>query len=92
MFSDFLYFHTRCSSGDEIALFVEEMRKELPNMYIWARDGCIEGQSDDPLMGNAVSYGMSLQRNWFVFPMQSSTTEGFVAATEAITAYASCWR
>lgn len=80
----FLYFHTRCSSGDEIAPFVDEIRRELPNMYIWAGDGCIEGRSDDPSMGKAVSYGMSSQRFWFVFPMQSMTVESFVAATEAM--------
>jgi hypothetical protein len=39
-----LYFHTRRSSGDEIAPFVEEFRRELPHTYIWAGDGCIEGQ------------------------------------------------
>jgi hypothetical protein len=68
----FLYFHTRCSSGDEIAPFVEEIRKELPNTYIWAGDGCIAGKSDDPIMGKAVNYGESSQRYWFVFSMQSS--------------------
>ena len=80
----FLYFHTRCSTGDEIAPFVDEIQKGLPNTYIWAGDGCIEGKSDDPIMGNAVSYGTSSQRYWFVFPMHSSTGEGFVAATEAM--------
>ena len=80
----FLYFHTRCSSGDEVAPFVDEIRKELPNTYIWAGDGCIEGKSDDPIMGKAVSYGVGSQRYWFVFPMQSSTVEGFVTATEAM--------
>jgi len=80
----FLYFHTRCSAGDEIAPFVDEIRKGLPNTYIWAGDGCIEGKSDDPIMGKAVSYGMSSQRYWFVFPMHSNTEEGFVAATEAM--------
>jgi hypothetical protein len=44
----FLYFHTRRSSGDEIAPFADEFRKELPHTYIWAGDGCIEGQFDDP--------------------------------------------
>jgi hypothetical protein len=80
----FLYFHTRRSHGDEIAPFLAEMRRELPTTYIWAGDGCIEGQSDDPLMGRAVSYGTSAQRYWFVFPMQTSTPEGFVAASEAM--------
>ncbi len=80
----FLYFHTRCSTGDEIAPFVDEMRKELPNTYIWAGDGCIEGKQDDPLMGKAVSYGTSSQRYWFVFPLHSSTREGFAAAREAM--------
>jgi hypothetical protein len=65
--SAFLYFHTRCSSGDEIGPFLGEIRKELPNTYIWAGDGCIEGESVDPIMGNAVSYGVSPQRYWFVF-------------------------
>jgi hypothetical protein len=82
--SAFLYFHTRCSSGDEIAPFVDEIREALPNTYIWAGDGCIEGQTDDPIMGKAVSSGVSAQRYWFIFPMQSSTVEGFVKATEAI--------
>jgi hypothetical protein len=82
--SAFLYFHTRCSSGDEIAPFVDEICTGLPNTYIWAGDGCIEGQSDDPVMGKAVSYGASSQRYWFVFPMQSSTVEAFVNASEAM--------
>jgi predicted esterase len=80
----FLYFHTRRSSGDEIAPFVEEIRKALPTTYVWAGDGCIEGGADDPIMRRAVSYGTSRQRYWFVFPMQSGTTEDFVAATEAM--------
>ena len=37
--SAFLYFHTRCSSGDEIAPFVDEIRRGLPNTYLWAGDG-----------------------------------------------------
>jgi hypothetical protein len=80
----FLYFHSRRSSGDEIAPFIDEIRKDFPNMYIWAGDGCIEGKSDDPTMGEAVGYGVSSQRYWFVFPMHSSTKEGFTAATEAM--------
>ena len=80
----FLYFHTRRSSGDEIAPFLDEIQEELPHTYLWAGDGCIEGESDDPIMGKAASYGASRQRYWFVFPMQSSTTESFVAATEAM--------
>jgi len=80
----FLYFHTRCSTGDEIAPFVDEIRRVLPNTYIWAGDGCIEGKSNDPIMGNAVSYGTGSHRYWFVFPTQSSTEEAFIAATEAM--------
>jgi hypothetical protein len=80
----FLYFHTRRSSGDEIAPFVAEIRRELPNTYIWAGDGCIEGKTDDPVMGRAASYGTSAERYWFVFPMHSSTVEAFVGATEAM--------
>ena len=80
----FLYFHTRCSSGDEITPFLDEIQKELPNTYIWAGDGCIEGKYNDPIMGNAVSYGISPQRYWFVFPMQTFSKEGFTAATEAM--------
>ncbi len=82
--SAFLYFHTRRSSGDEIAPFVDEIRAGLPNTYIWAGDGPIEGRSDDPILGGAVSYAASPQRYWFVFPMQSSTVEAFTAATEAM--------
>ena len=82
--SAFFYFHTRCSSGDEIAPFVDEIRAGLPNTYIWAGDGCIEGQLDDPVMGRAVRYGTSAQRYWFVFPMQSSTPEAFATAAEAM--------
>jgi len=79
-----LYFHTRCSAGDEIAPFVDEISRALPNTYIWAGDGSIEGKSQDPIMGNAVSYGVSAQRYWFVFPLHVSTPEGFAAATEAM--------
>jgi hypothetical protein len=82
--SAFLYFHTRCSTGDEMAPFVGEIRRELPNTYLWAGDGCIEGTSADPIMGRAVSYGTGLGRYWFVFPMHSSTAEAFAAATEAM--------
>jgi hypothetical protein len=81
----FLYFHTRCSSGNEIAPFADFLRKELPNMYVWAGDGPIEGEIQDPVMGKAVAYdSASSQRYWFVFPMQSSTAEDFSAATGAM--------
>lgn len=80
----FFYFHTRCSTGDEIAPFVDDIQKALPTTYIWAGDGCIDGQADDPVMGKTVRYGTSSQRYWFVFPMHSSTPEGFAAATEAM--------
>ncbi len=82
--SAFLYFHTRCSSGNELAPFLDELHAGLPNAYIWAGDGPIEGQSDDPIMRKAVTYGTSAERYWFVFPMQSSTAEAFTAATEAM--------
>ena len=82
--SAFLYFHSRRSSGSEMAPFADEIGKELPNTYIWAGDGCIEGRSDDPTMGKSVSYGVSTERYWFVFPMQTFTTDSFVAATEAM--------
>lgn len=82
--SALLYFHTRCSSGDEITPFLADLRAALPNTYIWAGDGPIEGQADDPIMGKAVRYGTSKQRYWFVFPMQESTAEAFTSATEAM--------
>jgi hypothetical protein len=47
----FLYFHTRCSAGDEIAPFTAEVRAGLPKTYIWAGDGPVEGAGDDPVMG-----------------------------------------
>jgi pimeloyl-ACP methyl ester carboxylesterase len=62
---------------------VDDIQKALPTTYIWAGDGCIDGQAD-PVMGKAVSYGTSSQRYWFVFPMQTSTPEGFAAASEAM--------
>jgi phage gp37-like protein len=77
----FLYFHTRASTGNEIAPFLDELRAGLPNAYIWAGDGTIDGTSD-PLMGQAVSYGHSPHRFWFVFPMHGSGTEDFAAAVE----------
>jgi hypothetical protein len=80
--SALLYFHTRCSSGDEIVPFVDKIRAALPNTYLWAGDGPIEGGADDPVMGRAVSYGSTRQRYWFVFPMQESTVAAFEAATE----------
>jgi len=79
-----LYFHTRCSTGDEISPFVDEIRKGLPHTYIWAGDGCIEGRikgSADPLMGREVSHGVSSQRFWFVFPMRANTAEEATAVT-----------
>jgi len=79
-----LYFHTRCSSGDEIAPFLDELRDDLPHTYLWAGDGPIDGTIDDPLMRKAVSYGTGPQRYWFVFPMQESTDEAFEAASEAM--------
>jgi hypothetical protein len=81
--SAFFYFHTRCSTGEEIKPFVSEIQRELPSMYIWAGDGGIEGR-EDAIMGSAVSSGDTAQRYWFVFPMRSKTTEAFVAATEAM--------
>lgn len=82
--SALLYFHTRCSCGDEISPFVDEMLAGLPNTYLWVGDGNIDGSPDDPVRGNAMSYGSSSQRYWFVFPIQESTTEAFVAETEAM--------
>ncbi len=82
--SALLYFHTRRSCGDEIAPFVDEIRAGLPNTYLWAGDGCIDGSTDDPQMGRAVSYASSPQRYWFVFPMQASSVAAFTAATEAM--------
>jgi hypothetical protein len=43
--SAFLYFHTRRSNGDEMAPFVEALRRGLPSTYLRAGDGCIEGES-----------------------------------------------
>ncbi|HPH98517.1 MAG TPA: hypothetical protein PKW33_21050 [Anaerolineaceae bacterium] len=82
--SAFLYFHTRSSSGDEIAPFLDAIQQGLPNTYIWAGDGPIEGKYDDPIMGNTVSYGTTQQRYWFVFPMQTSGVKDFAAAVEAM--------
>ena len=59
--SAFLYFHTRCSTGDEIAPFVDRLREELPTTYLCAGDGPIEGKNDDPLMGKSVRYGASVE-------------------------------
>jgi hypothetical protein len=44
----FIYFHTARSTGDEIVPFLDELQTELPNTYIWAGDGYIEG-AEDPL-------------------------------------------
>lgn len=82
--SAFLYFHTRCSSGAEIAPFLDEICAALPRTYIWSGDGPIEGASDDPVMRRAVSYGASASRYWFVFPMQESTLEAFNTTAEAM--------
>lgn len=79
----FLYFHTRCSTGDELAPFADEIRQALPNTYLWAGDGVIEGEND-PVMRNAVNYGTSAHRFWFVFPMHGSQPQDFAAATEAM--------
>jgi hypothetical protein len=67
-----------------MAPFLEELRAGLPNTYLWAGDGPIEGQTDDPIMGKAVRFGTSSQRYWFVFPMQESTVEAFTTASEAM--------
>jgi hypothetical protein len=80
----FFYFHTRRSTGDEIIPFVDDIQKALPTTYIWAGDGCIDGEADDPLMGKAVRVGTSSERYWFVFPIQTTTAESFAAATEAM--------
>jgi hypothetical protein len=82
--SALLYFHTRRSSGDELLPFVDELRARLPNTYLWAGDGPIDGRLDDPIMTRAVSYGSGGQRYWFVFPMQESTPAAFSAASEAM--------
>jgi hypothetical protein len=82
--SALLYFHTRCSSGDELLPFVAELRASLPTTYLWAGDGPIDGRLDDPVMGRAVRYATGPKRYWFVFPMQASTPEAFQAASEAM--------
>ncbi len=82
--SAFLYFHTRRSSGHEIAPFVDEIHAGLPNTYLWAGDGPIDGKLDDPIMRKAVNYASGPERYWFVFPMQASTVEAFTAANEAM--------
>ena len=82
--SAFLYFHTHRSTGDELTSFLPELQRKLPQTYLRAGDGPIEGKNDDPIMGRATTYGTSRERFWFVFPMQSSTKEAFVAATEAM--------
>lgn len=79
--SAFMYFHSAHENGSQIAPFVPMLQKELPGTYIWAGDGCIDGNSD-PVMGKAVSYGFSDQRYWFVFPMQDSWENDFAAAIE----------
>jgi hypothetical protein len=63
---------------------LDEIRQGLPNTYLWAGDGPIEGQADDPIMRHAASYGASSQHYWFVFPMQSTTAQAFEAAEEAM--------
>ena len=79
----FIYFHTRQSTGDEIAPFLDELRAGLPNTYIWAGDGCIDG-TEDPVMGRAVTYGASPHRFWFVFPMRGSGQEDFANAVDPL--------
>ncbi len=80
--SAFIYLHTRCSTGDEIGPFLDELRTELPHTYIWAGDGPIEGSEQDPLMGQAISYGTSAQRYWFVFPLHGTGVKDFNDAIE----------
>ena len=80
----FLYFHTRRSTGDELAPFADEFCRELPTTYLWAGDGPIEGGQDDPMMGSTVNCGTSRERYWFVFPMHGRTAEAFASATEAM--------
>jgi hypothetical protein len=82
--SAFLYFHTGRSTGDELAPLLPELRQALPNTYLWAGDGPVEGRSDDPIIGRATSYGTSRERFWFVFPMQSSTKAAFEYAAQAM--------
>ncbi len=79
----FLYFHSRCSSGAELQPFVDALRQALPNTYLWAGDGVIDGESD-PVMRNGVNYGKGPHRYWFVFPMHGSGAADFAAATEAM--------
>jgi hypothetical protein len=79
--SAFLYFHTRQSTGDEIAPFLDELRAGLPNTYIWAGDGNIDGTAD-PIMGQAATYGTSSHRFWFVFPIHGFGQEDFARAVE----------
>lgn len=81
--SAFLYFHTARSSGEEMAPFLGELRAGLPNTYLWAGDGGIEG-TGDPLMGGTVSYASSPQRFWFVFPMHGDRQEDYAKAREAV--------
>jgi hypothetical protein len=77
----FIYFHTGGSTGDEITPFLGELQTELPHTYIWAGDGCIDG-TGEPLMGEGVTYGVSSERYWFVFPMHGDGPEDFARAVE----------
>jgi hypothetical protein len=77
----FIYFHTGCSSGDEIAPFLDGLQTGLPHTYIWAGDGYIDVVGE-PFMGDAVTYGVSSERYWFVFPMHGGGQEDFARAVE----------
>jgi hypothetical protein len=63
----FLYFRTRRSSGDELAPFADEVGREPPHTYVWARDGCIGGSHDNTLTGSAVNCRTSAKRYWLCF-------------------------
>jgi predicted esterase len=79
--SAFIYFHTGGSCGDEIAPFLAELQTGLPHTYIWAGDGNIDA-TGGPFMGAAVTYGVSSERYWFVFPMHGDGPEDFAGAVE----------
>jgi hypothetical protein len=54
--SAFTYFHKRHSSGDEITPFVDMISNGMPDTYIWAGNGPIEGQDkqDEYMVHEAV--------------------------------------
>ena len=72
-----LYFHSAGTNSTELLPFVDHLKSNLPDTYLWAGDGVISGS---PIINDGTFYGEAENRYWFMFPMKdASSSESFHA-------------